>query len=260
MGTNGDRAPGSPTKRKLRPRHLLVALLLMFVLVPAVQSVALGDGVVSGSNQPLLNSVIRFGVVAVLLVAAVTVAQAKRPWIVILLLAGVPILLELPSILASLHVAELSPEHATLLSAASALYVALALIYVVWRGLARLFTRGRVTHDTIATAVCAYILLGFAWVWLYAAAEHLNQGAFGRPTKELSDLFYFSFVTLTTLGYGDMTPKLAVVRSLAMVEAIVGQMFVAVVLARLVAMYMHAEEVDDRRSDAERQDSSADQG
>ena len=153
-------------------------------------------------------------------------------------LAVVPTLLELPSTLEGLHISILPTRYAEALNAAGALYVALALIYVVWRGLARLFSRGRVTHDTIATAVCAYFLLGFAWMWLYTAAEHFNPDAFGRPTKESGDLFYFSFVTLTTLGYGDLTPKLPVVRSLAILEAVVGQMFVAIVLARLVALYM----------------------
>jgi hypothetical protein len=97
-----------------------------------------------------------------------------------------------------------------------------------------------VTRDSIHGGICVYLLMGYAWALFYGLVEVVHPGSFsisglgaGDPVKN-SDLFFFSFVTLTTLGYGDMTPVSSQARSLAILEAVIGPLFIAVFIARLV--------------------------
>jgi uncharacterized membrane protein len=129
-------------------------------------------------------------------------------------------------------------------SAESVVAIALgaALLWCCVRGMITLFREREVTADGVATALCAYLLIGLAWTLFYVAVHDLNPDAFRlpegivQPGRAASAFLYFSFVTLATLGYGDITPHSEAARALAVIEAIVGQFFVAVVLARLVAL------------------------
>ncbi len=96
-----------------------------------------------------------------------------------------------------------------------------------------------------------YLLLGVAWALLYQVvaltipqAFRLSENMMGRDPDALHRLFvYFSFITLTTTGYGDITPVHPVARMLTMLEALVGQLFPAITLARLVSLaVMHQKE------------------
>jgi len=100
-----------------------------------------------------------------------------------------------------------------------------------------------VTHDQIYGGISVYLLLGLTWFALYNLVEILAPGSF-RGLSEVdgpfpipSELLYYSFITLTTVGYGDITPVNSYARSLAMLEAISGVLFVATFVARLVSMY-----------------------
>lgn len=118
------------------------------------------------------------------------------------------------------------------LSMASTLVISLIL-------LAQVFRKGTVTHLRLQGAIAVYILFGAGWAHAYHLAAVAHPGAFSSPPGELStvgDWSYYSFVTLTTLGYGDITPVSAVARSLAVGEALAGQLYLAVLIARLVAM------------------------
>jgi Ion channel len=98
--------------------------------------------------------------------------------------------------------------------------------------------QGSITLYRVQGAVAAYLLLGLAWAGAYELVVQISPGAF-RPPEEVRDpmaLLYYSFVTLTTMGYGDITPVLPAARSLAISEALVGQLFPAVLIARLVSM------------------------
>ena len=107
----------------------------------------------------------------------------------------------------------------------------------------------RVTLDTIFGGVAIYLLIGLAWTFGYAVIEHLEPGSFPlgeAPLQSLRqpfefvfpELIYFSFVTLTTLGYGDMAPATQPARIFAIFEAITGQLYVAIFIARLVALHI----------------------
>jgi hypothetical protein len=115
----------------------------------------------------------------------------------------------------------------------------LAILVIAFVLLAQIFREGRVTHVRIQGAIAVYLLFGIAYAHGYHIIGILHPGAFAAPAGELtlpSDWVYFSFVTLTTVGYGDITPIIPVARALAIGEALVGQLYLAIMVARLVAM------------------------
>ena len=101
---------------------------------------------------------------------------------------------------------------------------------------------GPITWHRVQGSVAVYLLLGVTWGFTYELVILLDPGAFqfSAPHDDLSPvrtkLIYFSIVTLTTTGYGDIIPVHAAARSLATLEAMVGQLFPAILIARLVAM------------------------
>ena len=104
------------------------------------------------------------------------------------------------------------------------------------------FRRETVDAQVVYGAMSLYLLIGFCFGYAFAAAERFNPGSItglsGASLEQgLFEFFYFSFVTLTTLGYGDMAPVKPAARGLAMVEALLGQIYLAVAIARVVAMY-----------------------
>ncbi len=99
-----------------------------------------------------------------------------------------------------------------------------------------------VTTDTLAGAVSAYMLIGITFGIAYSLIDHLVPGAFRdtlEPGKHLtqSQFTFFSFVTMTTVGYGDIVPWDAHARSVAMIEAVIGIMYPAVLISRLVGLH-----------------------
>ncbi len=99
-----------------------------------------------------------------------------------------------------------------------------------------------VTEDVIFGAIVAYLLMAIMWSFIYSVVEDLHPGSFVIPEGPVKDsrfLFtYFSFVTIATLGYGDITPLTAAACSLSILEAIIGQIYLVVVVAWLVGMFV----------------------
>lgn len=100
-----------------------------------------------------------------------------------------------------------------------------------------LFRRNIVDADTIKGGVCVYILIGLFWAFLYDLVFVFDQSAYTLEMDLLNDAIYFSFTTLTTLGYGDISPTHRFARNLTNLEAIVGQMYPSILIARLVSLY-----------------------
>jgi hypothetical protein len=99
--------------------------------------------------------------------------------------------------------------------------------------------RTTVTVDTISAALSGYYLIGFTWALIYALVDVLIVGAFSHPLDTHGVLYralYFSFVTLTTLGFGDVTPTHPLTQALVTIEALLGQIYLVVLVARLVSM------------------------
>ncbi|MBL4836891.1 MAG: two pore domain potassium channel family protein [Kordiimonadaceae bacterium] len=100
----------------------------------------------------------------------------------------------------------------------------------------------RVDFNTICGAICVYLLNGISWAVLFVLMEGWCPGSFsitgdtGSPSFQ--QLIYFSFTTITTLGYGDISPINPLVRTLSVFEAMAGVFYVAIVMARLVSVYV----------------------
>jgi voltage-gated potassium channel Kch len=112
----------------------------------------------------------------------------------------------------------------------------------------QVFRPGNVTHHRVQGAICVYLLAGLAWAYSFDLLALLDANAFrlaenfNSVPARVSVFRYFSFVTLTTLGYGDIVPVSPIARSLATSEALFGQLFPAVMIARLISL-----EILDRR-------------
>jgi len=107
----------------------------------------------------------------------------------------------------------------------------------------------RVSNDKIYGAICGYLLLGLIWALIYTALENAQPGSFRFHFEPLitspfdytypiylGEFVYYSFVTLTTLGYGDVIPLNHTARALSSIESVTGQLYIAVLIARLVGL------------------------
>ncbi len=110
--------------------------------------------------------------------------------------------------------------------------------------LAQVFRAGPITTHRILGSIAAYLLIGLTWMVAYQLVLTSLPEAFHFPETEnrALALLYFSFVSLTTVGYGDITAVAPVARSLAAGEALVGQLFPAILIARLVSMEISGRE------------------
>jgi hypothetical protein len=122
----------------------------------------------------------------------------------------------------------------------------MVLLMAIFALLARWLVRAtHVDTEVICAAICGYLLLGMLWLGLYATVEKMrvllhHPSAFISSTAskvDLGDLLYFSYTTLTTTGYGDIIPRGREVRMLAVIEAMVGLFYNAIVIARFVSLY-----------------------
>jgi hypothetical protein len=121
-----------------------------------------------------------------------------------------------------------------------------------------LFNADALSSDSIFGAICGYLFLGLGWAVLYLLIEGFRPNSFAvspallsadDPSRlEPSVLSYYSFVTLTTVGYGDVTPVSAITRTLAWIEAMTGQFYLAVVVAGLVSMITTGAGLDRNRA------------
>jgi len=109
--------------------------------------------------------------------------------------------------------------------------------------LTKVFSKGRVTAHRVKGAIAVYLLIGLTFAILYGLLDLLLPNAFNLPAtaENVSSLrqelmTYFSFITLTTLGYGDITPTHEITRMFAIMEGLLGQLYPATLLARLVSL------------------------
>lgn len=118
--------------------------------------------------------------------------------------------------------------------------------------LRHVFHSERITVDNLAGAVSVYLLLAIIWSYFYVILELLSPESFSFTqgdkrmelllSREFHPFLYFSLVTITTVGYGDMSPVTAFARSLSTMEALVGQIYLTVLVAGLVGMYLSGRE------------------
>jgi hypothetical protein len=202
---------------------LLCALVFFLVTTPFSEQTAIAE--------------IRFRILftLVLLVGVYTMSERRR-----VITAGVLALLSfLAGTAQMLGYGLVSTQTAYGLSTLFLFYVAFVVLGAVLR-------ERNVSTDTVLGGICVYLLAGIGWTLLYALAlafEPAAMVAAGAPISHeiergSSLLLYFSCVTLTTLGYGDVTPQGDVARMLAAGEAVFGQLYIAILVARLVGMHV----------------------
>ncbi len=206
----------------------LLASLLLLILLPGFLGPNYADII------PILF--------ALLMIACLYLVATEKKYLTIGLVLAVPALITHWSF-------GLLPETARL-TINSVLQIAF-LSYVCGHIYTYLFTARKIVSDVIFAALCLYFLLGIVWTFAYFLIEINSPGAISlvselgsaatNPRDLLRDILYFSFVTITTLGYGDITPVSRLAQSLAIIQAFVGQIYIAIVIARLVAMQLAAE-------------------
>jgi hypothetical protein len=218
-----------PARDELRDPLLsvltLVLIFLIFVIVPLHAA-----GTIEFKG---------YGFFIVLLLASCVLMQSTR-WAVLLFLS---LGLGLAAAGAVLRSRSLSPLDLYLDSIAWVIIGATLILVIT----GAVFAPGRVTYHRVNGAVLLYLTIGTTFVGFYTLAALRSPLAFSGLTisdhKEFaSSVIYFSFVTLTSVGYGDIVPVHPVARALANLEGIIGQLFPATLLARMVTL-----ELEDRR-------------
>src|SRR5262249_19010418 len=116
--------------------------------------------------------------------------------------------------------------------------------YITWSELRAILKQKEVTGETISLSISIYMLLGLDWAVFYIVLYYLQPHAFSfgsaapPPTQSFPILVYFSLTTISTVGFGDITPLTLQARYAAVAEAITGQFYLAILVARLVGLYM----------------------
>jgi hypothetical protein len=213
---------------------ILFFTLLFFILtVPIINHL---EGILLRALPPLLEG-LAFVVVLIEALVSVSTRRAHR---FIGLSLGLPAVLmgAMPALFDSLGVELL--RH---------LFAVAFLSYVIGLLVIFIFNRQRVTFNTVCASLCIYLLLGLVFALAYSVVDLLISDSFrltvansvsppftrfGKGSS--TPVLYFSFTTLTTLGYGDIVPTSPIARALTSIEAITGQVYLAVLVARLVGL------------------------
>jgi hypothetical protein len=198
---------------------LFISFILLFVLEPLVD------------NAIALDTLLDFLVTLILMSAVYAISQKRRT-------LAIALLLGIPFFLGHWGVYVLDSVPLKLLGVLSGV---LFFGYVSGLIVMHLFTEQKITPDLVIGSVCGYFLLGFMWAFTYAAIEIVLPGSLHlthEGYRDLSNFAYFSFVTLTTLGYGDVLPLTSPARNFAILEAVIGQIYLTVLVARLVGIHI----------------------
>lgn len=206
--------------------HGLAALLFFLVLYGFIIYPLAGG---AGKTDSL--AALAFSIVLLLGVLATTQHKATR--VAMVALAGIALTSHWLHFLTREHVVHV------IAAAVAALFFGCLSILII----ARVFRSGGITIYRVYGAIAVYILLGILWgefyvlIYLFEPSAFYFSPATQSSEPPISELIYFSFTMLTTLGVGDILPVHPMARSLATLEALVGQLYPAVLLARLVTLY-----------------------
>ena len=201
--------------------YLLVALIGLILIFPFTH-----NDIISRIVLATLSSLVLVG-------GVYAIARSRRMLVVGLGLAILAIALQWSALLS---------RDPVLFGFAGIAYIAF-LGLTIGEVLRYLLKRGPVTADKLHGALAGYIMIAFLWAFLYAIVEVFAPGSFSFPHSDTTDphaffrLLYFSFTTITTVGFGDITPISDQARSLVMIEEFVGVFFVGILIARLAGVY-----------------------
>jgi voltage-gated potassium channel len=211
-------------------RHRYTVLLIFMAILLAVLPFIEGDELAIFSTKLVLSVILLFGIYA---------GRRVRRDLLLGGVLGIPVL-----------VGQWLPQYSTHLGVFLAIDIltAVFLLYITVMILNQVLSARRVTLDTIAGAVCAYLLIGLGWAFVYRVMFVINphsflfgSGSFAHIFEEnkrpqLMNFAYYSYTTLSTTGFGDITPASGASRAISVLEAIAGQFFIAILIARLVSL------------------------
>ena len=196
--------------------HLLIALAILFVSSPFIQ------------DLQHAREIERF-LVAVVFLSALLAVAGRGSLVVGTLLAAAAI------------AGQWAGVFVPALAAYSMLPAIAFLIFVISRVLKYILEATEVDNETLCACLSGFLMIGLLWAAVYTLLGRIDPGAFGfavrGQTMDGFEAFYFSFVTLSTIGYGDITPVSRVAKMLCIMEAVTGMFYVAVLVARLVSIY-----------------------
>jgi Ion channel len=219
------RQPIIATAAKSQPGrfiYLFFAQVLLLILFPYLET------------PGLPTALFRLLGVSAFLSCVYAVSEKRAQWITALALA-------LPAgILNTIYVLKPSARAAVPTLICTLLFLIFTLAFL----LRAVIKAEKVTHDTIYGAIYVYLMMAVVWGAAYMLLETIQPNAFamdiarhGNRGMDWSDCVFYSFVTLTTIGYGDIVPITAQARSLSILEAVSGTLYVAVLVARFVGLY-----------------------
>ena len=212
-----------PQESNGRFRFLFAALMILVAVMPFLRPGAFGAGIL----QVLFTLLLLSGLYAV--------GDGKRALVVAAVFAGPALVLAW----AGRFTAN------TALGGIGALLLAGFLVFTATQILKFIVRARRVTSELIFGAVSVYLMMGVVGALLFAVLDLWSPGSLRMPggagsavddATQFSAVAYYSFVTLTTLGYGDITPVSRLARSLSTMEAVTGQLYLAVLVARVVGL------------------------
>ena len=196
--------------------HLLVTEALIVILLPLLHTLEARFPII-----PLL--------LLVALAPALNVVLPQRAFLILMALGVITLAL---NILISYQAVEFKRAASLCLLILYSVFVLLAIIIL----LKRISSMKVVTADTVKGGISVYILIGILWTMLYLMVANINPDSYANLRDKELDCFYYSFTTLTTLGYGDIVPTTPYTKILAVLEAIVGPVYLAIFIAQLVGL------------------------
>ena len=216
--------------------HLLIGLLVYLLSLPILFHVG---GPVAAMAADLM-------IVIVILAGVLSIASSPRLRALAWKLLAIALILRLSTTVTSNSIVYMM----------SVLPVLAFCLLFSWIALKDVLFGGRIDVNRLMGAVSIYLLLGIIWALLYLFVHIIVPGSFSLDettghVEELEQLIYYSFVTLTTLGYGDVSPGLPVARTFAYLEAAFGQLYLTILVAALVGMLLSPETNKARASNTE---------
>jgi hypothetical protein len=211
--------------------YFLIALVLMLATVPLVDEFIAGE---------LIESIL----ITIVLLSAVVAVGGKRRSLAIGLMLVAPAV-------AAKWLEHAWPQYVP--RQVSQISAMLFLSYVTFRLLHYILSAPQVDSEVICAAIAVYLIVGLIWAFAYILVASLNPHAFSssNPNEQMVrfQALYFSFITLTTTGYGDIVPVSKIARLLAMTEAVAGMFYTTILIARLVALYAGSRKESSERSE-----------
>ena len=209
--------------RRKRFAYLTKSLLLLIVAYPYVQ----GDM----GGQILLSLLATL----VMIMSVIAVGDKRSHTVIALLLAA-------PWFLLLLLKVPLIPIDASRLVKDEIVFAFLLFGYTTYRIFMHIIKSRDVTAEILSASICVYLLIGLTWATLYVIVNMFYPGSFidtdGKALQDGPDFLFFSYVTLTTVGYGNIEAITDQARSFASLEALTGQLYLTVMVARLVGLHI----------------------